>query len=141
MIDERQIRTIELLVSGEHTITRIAELIGVSRQAIYNWLNNEEFKAELDKRLHEIKTMAQKEFDAKLNMAIDKYWELATDPKTDNRTRQIALSYWIDRSLGKTTSRLEMTDNKTDTNVSEEDILSDIEELDEGTDNVIRLAK
>lgn len=128
MIDERQIKTIELLISGEHTITRIAGLIGVSRQAIYNWLNNEEFKAELDKRLHEIKTMAQKEFDAKLNVAIDEYWKLATDPKTEARTKQVALSYWIDRSLGKTTSKLEMTDDRKDDNTSEDDILSSIEQ-------------
>lgn len=130
MIDERQIQAIELLISGEHTVTRIGELVGVSRQTIWNWTNDEEFKAELDKRLQEIKTNAAKQFDAKLDKAIDLYWELATDSKTDKRTKQIALSYWIDRSLGKTTTKLDIADDRNITNVSEEDILADIERVD-----------
>jgi len=140
MLDERQIRAIELLVSGEHTITRISELVGVSRQTIYNWLDDDEFKKNLDERMQQIKTSAAKQFDAKLDKAIDLYWELATDPKTDKRTKQIALSYWIDRSLGKPVSRTEMTDNTTkDNKVSDEDILSAIDEAraEDSNDNVI----
>jgi len=142
MIDERQRKAIELIVSGEYQITQVAELVGVHRTTIYNWMDNDEFKAEMDKRLQDIKTRAEKELNSKLLKAIDLYWELAVDPKTDKRTKQIALSYIIDRNLGKPTSKMEMADNRTDTNVSEEDILADIDALeDEGNDNVIRLAK
>ncbi|MCK9471774.1 MAG: phBC6A51 family helix-turn-helix protein [Bacilli bacterium] len=137
MIDSQKIKAIELLISGEHTVTRIGELVGVSRQTIYNWMNDDEFTTEWNTRLQQLKTMAQKEFDAKLNKAIDLYWELATSDKTDNRTKQVALSYIIDRSLGKTTSRLEMTDDRADTNVSDTDILTAIDEVD----NVIDIKK
>ena len=142
MIDERHIKMIELLVSGEYKITEIAELIGVARQTIYDWLKREDVKAELDERLRVIRTNSQKLFDAKLDKAIDEYWKLAMTT-TDVRTKQVALSYWIDRALGKTTSRLEMTDNRTDTYISEEDILADIEELEDelDEDNVIELKK
>lgn len=130
MIDKRQRKAIELIVSGEHTMTRVSELVGVSRTSIYNWMNDEEFNTELSKRTQQIKNMAQKEFDTKLNTAIDLYWKLATDENVEARTRQVALSQWIDRSLGKTTSKLEMSDNRVDKNISEDDILADIDEIE-----------
>lgn len=139
MIDERQRKAIELIVSGEYQITQVAELVGVHRTTIYNWLDNEEFKAEMDKRLQDIKNQAEKEFNTKLLKAIDEYWKIAMS-STDMRTKEKALSYWIDRSLGKTTSRLEMADNRTDTNITEEDILSEIDQLEQETE-VVQLYK
>ncbi len=146
MIDSQKIKAIELLIGGEHTMTRVSELVGVSRQTIYNWLDDDEFKKELDSRLQQVKTNAAKQFDAKLDNAIDLYWELATDPKTDKRTKQIALSYWIDRSLGKPVSRTEMSGTTIqDNKVSDEDILSAIDEAreveDNNKDNVIDIKK
>ncbi len=141
MIDERQRKSIELMVSGEYTVTEIAELVGVHRTTIYNWLDKEEYKTELDKRLQEIKHQAEQEFNKRLLVAIDEYWKIAMS-STDMRTKEKALSYWIDRSLGRTTAKMEMTDNKADADVSEEDVLSAIDQIDEAKeDNVIRLAK
>ena len=127
MIDERQRQAIELLVSGEHTKVEIAKSVGISRGTLYNYLDNEEFMGELNKRLQDVKTLAEKEFDAKLDTAIDLYWKLATSPDTDNRTKQIALSYIIDRSLGRTTSKTEISNSTIDTKVTEDDILSAID--------------
>lgn len=140
MIDERQRKAIELMVSGEYQITQVAELVGVHRSTIYNWMDNEEFKAEMNKRVQDIKTRAEKELNSKLLKAIDLYWELAVDPKTDKRTKQIALSYIIDRNLGKPTSKMEMTDDRVNPALSDDDILSAIDEA-RAEDNVIELKK
>ena len=129
MIDERHIKMIELLITGEYKMQEIADLIGVARNTLYTWLEREEVKAEMDKRLQEVRTNASKLFDAKLDKAIDEYWKLAMTT-TDVRTKQVALSYWIDRSLGKTTTKLDIADGRTTSNVSEEDILADIERVD-----------
>ena len=129
MIDERHIKMIELLISGEYKMGEIADLVGVSRQTIYDWLKRDDVKAELDNRLREVRTNASKLFDAKLDKAIDEYWKLAMTT-TDVRTKQVALSYWIDRSLGKTTTKLDIADGRIDNNISEEDILADIERVD-----------
>ena len=139
MIDERHIKFIELLVTGEYTMQEIADLVGVARNTLYTWLEREEGKAEMDKRLHEVRTNAAKLFDAKLDKAIDEYWKLAMTT-TDVRTKQVALSYWIDRSLGKTTSKLDINDTRNESNVSEEDILSAIDEA-RADDNVLHIAK
>lgn len=129
MIDERHIKMVELIVSGEYQVKEIADLVGVSRQTIYDWLKKDDVKALLDERLHEIRTNAAKSFDAKLDKAIDEYWKLAMTT-TDVRTKQVALSYWIDRSLGKTTNRLEV-DNRINKSISEDDILADIDSIEE----------
>lgn len=126
MIDERHIKMVELLVSGEYKVTEIADLIGVARQTIYDWLKRDDVKAELDERLRVIRNNSQKLFDAKLDTAIDEYWKLAMTT-TDVRTKQIALSYWINRALGTPTSRLDIDDNRATSSVSNDDILSAID--------------
>ena len=135
MIDERQRKAISLLVAGEHSKVDVARLSGVSRTTLYKWLNDGEFNKEMDKRLTEIKNQTQKELNSKLPKALDLYWDLATSDKTDCRTKQIALSYIIDRCLGKPVARTEMTDNRSDTNINTEDILDDITEIDDEIDN------
>lgn len=49
IIDEQKRKAIELLVSGEHTKTDIATLVGCSRQALYQWLADKDFTAELNR--------------------------------------------------------------------------------------------
>lgn len=136
MIDERHIKMVELLVSGEYKVTEIADLIGVARQTIYDWLKREDVKAELDERLRVIRTNSQKLFDAKLDKAIDEYWKLAMTT-TDVRTKQIALSYWIDRALGKTTTRLDIDDNRATSSVSDSDILSALDQAREEEEELL----
>ncbi len=132
---------IEYMITGEYTMQEIADLIGVARNTLYTWLDRDDVKKKMDERLQEIKTSASKQFDAKLDKAIDEYWKLATDPKTDKRTKQIALSYWIDRALGKPVARTEMTDStQQDNKVSDTDILDAIDEAKED-DNVIDIKK
>ncbi|MCX8169585.1 MAG: phBC6A51 family helix-turn-helix protein, partial [Candidatus Methanomethyliaceae archaeon] len=72
MLHEKQLKCIEMLVTGDWTKSEIARQIDISRQAIYDWLdNNAEFKSELDKRLQQIKTQTQRNYVSKLPKAIE----------------------------------------------------------------------
>lgn len=133
MIDERHRKAIEMILSGEHTKADVARVIGISRTTLYSWLEEDEFKAEMDKRVRVIKDQAEKEFDTKLLKAIDLYWELAT-MSTDNRTKEMALRTWIERALGKTTTKVDISDSRADTSVSDSDILTAIDKAKQKED-------
>ena len=53
-LKDNQIKAIELLLTGCFTHTDIALQCGVRRQTLYNWLQNPDFKAELDQRRLEL---------------------------------------------------------------------------------------
>jgi len=128
MLDEKKILAIEMLVDGELTKVEIAKRIGVSRQALYNWLDDEEFRAELDRRLQGIKSFVQKRIDAKLEFVIDKLYELATD-NSNKRVQAQVLQYLADRALGKPSSKLDITaEAKTGDTVSQDLLESEFEE-------------
>lgn len=135
MIDERQVKAIELLIAGEHTKTNIAKIVGVSRTTLYSWMDDVEFMENLNKRLQQIQTIVEKELNAKLPEAISRYWELA-NTTTDPRVKEKCYSYWIDRVMGKTTSKLDIGIEAKQMVANQDDILADIQELD---DNAIEL--
>ncbi|MEA4926317.1 MAG: phBC6A51 family helix-turn-helix protein [Syntrophomonadaceae bacterium] len=112
MLDQRKIKLIELIIEGSLNKTQMAEQIGVSRQCMYEWMGQDEWIAEYDRRLQEIKTNANKLFNAKLNNVIDEWYRMMMDESCEKRTRAKLMVDWVDRSLGKATSRLEVTENK-----------------------------
>lgn len=107
MLDDKKILAIELLVDGELTKTEIAKRVGRSRNALYLWLDDDEFKAELDKRLQGRKSFVQKIIDGKLEFVMDKLYELAAD-SSNKRVQAQVCQYLADRSLGKPTSKHEI---------------------------------
>ncbi|MDM0831012.1 IS630 transposase-related protein, partial [Clostridium perfringens] len=81
-LTDKQINVIGRIIQGEQ-ITNIAKIEGVSRQAIYNWLKNEEFKAELDTQLQEIKTAVKNNIVGKSNSVIDQIIKIALTSKSE----------------------------------------------------------
>ncbi|MDF2884650.1 MAG: phage-related protein [Clostridiaceae bacterium] len=71
MLDEIKEKAITYLLKGEG-VSDVAKLVGKSRQAIYNWLDDEEFKAELDKRRQEIITKGNAILLAELNSSVER---------------------------------------------------------------------
>lgn len=123
MLHKKQLKCIEMLATGDWKKTEIARELDISRQAIYDWLDNGEFKAALDKRLQDIKTQAQRDFTSKLPEALRLYWNIA---KTgSSREKESALKYWIDRSLGRIANSLTVDDKREDN--SDIDILAAFE--------------
>lgn len=60
MLDERRLKAIEMLVSGNHTITAIAKEVGVTRKTLYSWMDKDDFKAKLHE-MQELKDMTIRE--------------------------------------------------------------------------------
>ena len=128
MLDERKERAITLLLEGNKP-TNISIVVGCARQTIYEWLKNDEFATELDRRRQEIITSGNSMILNKLSKYIDGVDIIALDSESD-KSRLDALTYLIDRVLGKTTTRIEATavDNKDNVNI---DVLdAEINEID-----------
>jgi len=136
MLDEKKVRCIEMLANGELTKTDVAKKLQIHRTTIYQWLDDKEFMAEYDKRLQEIKTLGQREFDAKLLKAIDEYWYLAQTTK-DSRTKEKCLSYIIDRSLGKTASMINLnaTAMQSNDSMKPEELEKEFEQWEDEVEN------
>ncbi|UOQ47751.1 phBC6A51 family helix-turn-helix protein [Gracilibacillus caseinilyticus] len=131
MMDDRKYLAIELLADGELTKKDIATKIGVSRQTLYDWLENKEFRAELDRRLHGRKVSVQKMIDGKLEFVIDKLYELASD-NSNKRVQASVLTYLADRSLGRPTSKHEITADMNKETVNEDVLEQELAELEDG---------
>ena len=127
-LSEKQERAIQMLCTGDYTKPEIAQECGVDRTTIYNWLKDKEFSAKLDEALQEIRTQTNKEFTSKLPKAIQEYWLICTK-STDVRTKEKALANWIDRSLGRITTTLNVNDERQEDNV---DILAAFENAVKG---------
>lgn len=134
MLDDRKLLAIELLADGELTKVDIAEKVGCSRTAIYLWMENDEFKAELDKRLHNRKVFVQKKIDGKLDFVMEKLYELANDD-SNKRVQAQVLQYLADRSLGKTTTKLELDTNLNNNNIDDDILDVEYDQLQEGNED------
>lgn len=108
MLDKRKIDAIEYLIEDEKNDVDIAKLVGISPRQFARWKVEDEFVKEWQKRTSEIRHQAQKGFDVKLEVAKSKLWEIIND-NVDVRTREKALEYWINRSLGTPTNKVETT--------------------------------
>lgn len=144
MLTNQQIECIENLVIGTLTIKEIASKIGCTPRVIYKWKNNNEFKAELDKRSLEFKSgiiqEAQNLLTSKLGIAISNIVDIANDKNTSDKVRLDANQYLVNRILGNTTTKVEqnISDNKEDTYIDIDNLLDDLEEEQE---EVIKIAK
>lgn len=98
MLTKDQEKMITMLIEG-HRITDIAKKIGVSRQTIYSWRNNEEVNAELDQRRQDIKNQGNAHILKDVSTYIDEVKKIAKE-STDQRVKFSANKYLIDRTLG-----------------------------------------
>ena len=124
MLDERKSKLIDLLIEGKTTKVDIAAIIGVSRQAIYDWLADPEVAAELDKRLQAVRDQTVKGITAKLEPVVEELYKIALSAK-DTRSRKDACIYLINRVLGSPTSNL----NAYNSNNYAEDITNTVAEF------------
>lgn len=114
-LNEKQLKAIDMLMDKEHSIKAIAEELGVARSTLYAWMDNELFKAELDKRKQKIVDQCTSEFHKKAMQAMNEYWKICIGEASggDIRARESALRYWLDRVLGKVTTPVQVDDNRT----------------------------
>lgn len=128
MLDERKEKAITLILSGE-AITDVAKLVGVYRSTIYNWLEEEEFKAELDRRRREIVKQGNALILAELKTYVMELRKMAIKGKSE-RNRLDALQYLIDRVLGKTTTKVEQVTPDDKDKVNDDILEQEFNEVD-----------
>lgn len=112
MLDGRKLKMIELKLENPNLSNpELADMIGVTRQAIWEWWKNAEVQAEVDKRLREINHAANQHLKSRASTLMNELLDLALSPNTEPRTKNNALQYLIDRALGKAADQVDLTLN------------------------------
>ena len=127
-LGEKQYRAMELIIQGE-TISDIAKMLKVSRGTIYNWLDDENFKADLNKQRQEIKNASKERINACIGIYISELHKIATTSQSE-KARIEASTYLLNRVLG-TPTRVQQDITEEDTKENNNiDIDSVLEEID-----------
>ena len=86
--------------------TEIARELEISRSTFYDWMKKGEFTSEVDRFIQEIRTSAEKNMTAKIEDYVQALEEIAFTGRSEkNRTE--ALTYLLDRVLGKATTKVQ----------------------------------
>lgn len=125
-ISLQQYDMIALYLKGEN-ISDIAKKLNVNRKTIYNWLDKDNVKAELDKRRRDLANQANQILMKDITTYIGNIQELARD-KSDKRVCLAANQYLINRLYGNPTNSI-VTEDKTD-NKKEDFDLDILDEVD-----------
>lgn len=130
MLDTKRIKLVDLMLEGVTSKTILAQLIGVSRQSIYDWLSEPEVVAALDNGLTRVQTQVAKKISSQLEPVVDELYKIALEA-TGTRERKDACIYLINRVLGtpKDTLSVNEVDGKSDI-----DILSVLNDADDEQD-------
>lgn len=107
VLTEKHYKCIELIIKGLK-YTEIAKKVPCSRQAIYDWLKDDDFTLALDKSRQEIKTQGNNRILSKLETYIDKIEELAFNSPSDS-VKLNALQLLYEAINGKATSKVDQT--------------------------------
>ena len=127
-LGEKQYKVMELIIQGE-TISDIAKMMKVSRGTIYNWLDDENFKADLNKQRQEIKDASKERINANIGIYIGELHKIATTSPSE-KARIEASTYLLNRVLGTPTRvQQDITEdtNKEDNSIDIDDIVQGIE--------------
>lgn len=90
-------KCIDLYICGTR-ITDICKQCNISRQTFYNWLKDEDFKAELEKRKSDLQDEIQIDMMKKSKMYLSEIEEIALHGKSE-ATKLNALKYLLDKVL------------------------------------------
>lgn len=134
MLSDKQLEAINLLLEGKPK-TQIAKDLNIQRSTLYNWLNNEEFIATMDKRRDEFLKDTMNAMKSDVNVLLDQIKKIALTSENESMRLQ-ACQALLDRIIGKPSTKSEISienNNKLD-DIELDDIDTLLEE-----DNVINL--
>lgn len=117
ILTQEQSDMIVMIINGE-TITDIADRLNRSRQTIYDWLNKDYVKAELDKRRRELTHQGNSIILKDLTTYINNIKALANDD-SDKRVALAANQYLINRVYGSPTAIVDINNNDADNTATE----------------------
>ena len=126
-INEIQSNVIDLILEG-HKMTEVAKESGIYRSQLYRWLNNDDFKAELEARRAQLRKSARDKITGKVNVLADEMLNLAM-ASTDQRVKLQAIKYLLDRALGTPTIAKEDDNQDSKENKDTNALKKDLEEI------------
>ena len=138
LLNQKHLDAIEELIKGEN-ISNIAKKLKVSRASLYNWLDDEGFKLELDKRRQIISRNALNRVNIKVNEYLEGIEKIAKTTDNDN-TALTAYGMLLDRALGKATSKQDISVTNNDS-VNEDVNLDDLLDTADNVINIDKIAK
>ena len=104
-------------------------MLKVSRGTIYNWLDDENFKADLNKQRQEIKNASKERINACIGIYISELHKIATTSQSE-KARIEASTYLLNRVLGTPTRvQQDITEEETkeNNNIDIDSVLQEIE--------------
>ena len=132
ILGDKQYLAIKWILEGRQ-MTDIAKDIGISRSTLYNWLDDDEFKNELDTLRQDIQTSTKEHVMNKIKLYVDELEELALNKETSPKVRADLLKYMVNRVWGNTTTKVEVensNENKND-NVNLDDLVESFKDQEE----------
>ncbi|MCC0673193.1 helix-turn-helix domain-containing protein [Clostridioides sp. ES-S-0145-01] len=108
-LTQEESKLVSLLISG-FTVTDAANLIGISRQTVYNWMNREHVRKEMDRRKQELASQGNSIILKDIESYVNNTKVLAKD-NSDKRVMLAANQYLINRIYGNPTSTVIQEEN------------------------------
>jgi|GEM_PF-3220535 len=106
-LSDDQERAIGLLILNEKK-TVIAQKCHVTRDMIYQWLKNKDFKLAMEVRRNQMIVKAENYILNNTQTYLERLSTIALDDKGDVKTKSTVLMYLIDRGLGKVATKVEV---------------------------------
>ena len=141
MLTEKQNKMISMLAEGMSKAD-IAKELKMSRQTIYDWMNKEEIKREMDRRRRIMCNEALTSLKGDTRELLDAVKKLSYTADSE-AIRLQALNSLLDRSLGKATTKaeLEVSNNNKDAENIDLDTLLDDNNNDSNVIDLDKIAK
>ncbi|MEC1155646.1 phBC6A51 family helix-turn-helix protein [Cytobacillus horneckiae] len=124
---EKQRNVQYALATGNMNKVTISKEFDVSRQTIYNWLDNPDFVCEVDKLRQELRNFGEQLWYSHYQKSIQNIIELA-DTSPDQRVRYNANIYNVERIDGKLAKQINISSNTNDRKTVNSDILEQEQE-------------
>jgi tRNA A-37 threonylcarbamoyl transferase component Bud32 len=117
LLSQQQQTAARLLAIGGLEKQQIADSVGISRATLWNWEKTDKMKAEVDRVKREFQNFGKQLMENKLHDAVQGYWDLIKKTNNDMVAKS-GYEYFIDRSLGKNSNKVEITTSLDTANVS-----------------------
>ena len=89
-LTSRHKTALKLLFEGNYTIDEIAKIVKISRQTLYNWQNDEDFKAAMKELEDDFDRKTRSRIRALVRGALDRQEWILTESRNDNAAAVVA---------------------------------------------------
>lgn len=110
-LNDNQMKAIQYTLRGMSN-AEIGELLGVDRSTVWRWSQTKEWMSTFNDMQQEIKTQGENKILNELDVYIEELKNMALTSESD-KTKLDALTYLIDRVMGKATTKVQdISDDK-----------------------------